>query len=245
MHHHRPVEFVRDDRFLISAKIIAELRRVAMLVEHLDGVFVADARERCLYIFQPRGVTFQRFELGRLIFQYRLHHRADQPLAERHHVIERRVCRFRLQHPEFRQVTPRLRFFRAKRRPKCVHLAQCHGRRFDIQLPGLRQVSLLVIDVVHFKERRRSFARRWRKHWRIRQCIALAIHEVACRANCFCPNPQNCCLPRCADPQMPVIQQKIHAVFFQLNREWRFFRDFLQHLHRRHADLVATRSSLF
>ena len=123
MHHHRPVELVRDDRFLVSAKIIAELCRVPVLVQHLDGVFVAQARKRRLCIFQLGRVAFQRFKLAFLILQYRLHHRAYQPLAERHHVIERRVRRFRLQHPEFRQVTPRLRFFRAKRRPKCVHLA--------------------------------------------------------------------------------------------------------------------------
>ena len=82
----------------------------------------------------------------------------------------------------------------------------------------MREIGLLLVDVIHLEQRGGAFARGRRKNRRIGQRVALAVHEIARRANCLRPNPQDRCLSRCADPQMPLVQQKIHAMIFQLNR---------------------------
>src|SRR5437899_11162152 len=43
MHDQRAVERTRNDGFLVAAEIVAELGGIAILVEHGDGFFVADA----------------------------------------------------------------------------------------------------------------------------------------------------------------------------------------------------------
>src|SRR5215813_10801338 len=43
---------------------------------------------------------------------------------------------------------------------------------------------------------------------------------------------------------MPVIEQKIHAMLFELDRERGFFRDFLQDLYRGDADFIAAGRAL-
>ena len=117
--------------------------------------------------------------------------------------------------------------------PKRIHLAQRRGRRFHIKLPRLRQVGLLVVDVIHFEKRGRAFAGGGSKNGRVRQDVALVVHVIARRANGFRANAQNRRLPRRANPQMPLVEQKIDAVLFQLNRIRIGFRHALDNFDRR------------
>ena len=70
--------------------------------------------------------------------------KADQAFGQIHEVVEFGIGDFRFDHPEFREMAARLGFFRAKSRAERIHLAQRHGRGFDIELPGLGQKRLLV-----------------------------------------------------------------------------------------------------
>ena len=67
-----------------------------------------------------------------------------------HQIIEIRVRDLWFNHPKLRQVTSSLGFFRTECRPERVHLPQGHGCRFDVELPGLRQICLLI-EVVNGK----------------------------------------------------------------------------------------------
>ena len=80
-----------------------------------------------------------------------MHDVADQAFAERHHIFEVRVRSFGFEHPEFGEVPACLGFFRAESRPESINLAERHGRRFDVELAGLREVGFFVIDVLHFE----------------------------------------------------------------------------------------------
>ena len=99
---------------------------------------------------------------------------AYQPFAERHHVFQVREGGFGLEHPEFREVAPRFRFFRAKRGAKTINLAQRRRQGFAVELAGLRQVSFLIVDVLHFKKCGRAFAGRGREDGRVGESVALA-----------------------------------------------------------------------
>ena len=54
----------------------------------------------------------------------------------------------RLDHPEFRQVTARLRFLGAEGRTEAVDATEGHRVCFVVQLPALRQVGRLVVEVL-------------------------------------------------------------------------------------------------
>ena len=77
---------------------------IAVLLQDLDGVFVGDAREGRLHVFELFGVALESFELARFVFEDGLDDGADQAFAERHHVVEVGVGGFGLEHPEFGEV---------------------------------------------------------------------------------------------------------------------------------------------
>jgi len=104
----------------------------------------------------------------------------------------------RLHHPEFREVPPRLRFLRAERRPEAVHFAERHGRSFVIELARLRQIRLLVFEVIDFEQRRVPSQAAGVKIGVFHQREPVGIEVIPHRANDFMPHPQNGVLPLAA-----------------------------------------------
>ena len=245
MNHHRPVEFLGNNRFLVAAEIIAPFCRVPGLLQHFDRVVVGDARKWRRDFLQRSDVPLDQPQLPRAIFRHRLHHRAHQSFGQLDHVLEMRVSRLRLEHPEFGQVPPRFRFFRAKRGTKRIDLAQRGRQRFHIKLPGLRQISLLLVNVIHFEKRGGSFARRRSENRRIGQRVTLRVHEIPRRALGFRANAQDRRLPRRANPQMPPVEQKINAMLLQLNRIRLRIGDALHHFDRAHTHFKSARCPRF
>src|SRR5690349_14335848 len=124
-------------------------------------------------------------------------------------------------------MAPRFRLFGAEGWAKRVNLPQRHGQRFAIKLATLRQVGFLVVNVIDFKERRSAFARRGREHRRVGERVALAVHEFARGADGFSADTQNRRLPRGTNPKMAVVEKKVDAVFFELDRKRGGFGDLL------------------
>ncbi len=81
-----------------------------------------------------------------------LHHCAHQAFAKLDHVFKVCVGSLGLEHPEFGEMAARLRFFGAKRGPERIYLAERRGGRFHVKLARLREIRLLVVDVIHLKE---------------------------------------------------------------------------------------------
>ena len=215
VHDDRAVELPADDRLLVAAEVVAHLRLgVTVLLQDVDRLFVSNARKRRLDRLEFRGIALQRFDLARPIAQDRLHDMAHQSFAERHHVFQVRVSCFGFQHPEFGQVPARFRFLGAKGWPEAINFAQRRGQRFHVELPRLGQVSLLVVDVLHFKQSCRALAGSRRKYGCIRERVTLAVHEFARGADGFGANSQDGGLAWSTHPQMPPVEKKIHAVLF-------------------------------
>ncbi len=129
-----------------------------------------------------------------------------------------RVGSFGLEHPEFGEVAARLGFFRAKCGAERVDLAESHGGGFDVELAGLRQVGLLVVNVIYFEERGGAFAGSGREDGRVGERVALGVHVIARGADGFGADAQDRGLARRANPEMALVEQKIDAVLFELNR---------------------------
>ena len=130
-------------------------------------------------VFEFFGVALESFELARFVFEDGLDDGADQAFAEGHHVVEIGVGGFGLEHPEFGEVAAGLGFFGAERRAEGVDLAEGHGGGFDVKLAALREIGLLIVDVIHFEKRGGAFAGRGREHGRIGERVALAVHVIA------------------------------------------------------------------
>ena len=165
--------------------------------------------------------------------QYACHHRHDQVLGEVHHVVQARVRHFGLDHPELGEVTTRLGLLGAERRPEGVDAAQRHRRGLEVQLAALRQVRLLVIEVLDREERRRAFARGRREDWRIGEDEAARVEEVADGVDHFVADAEDGLLPFAADPQVTAIEQEVDAVFLRRDGEVVRLADDLQLTSRR------------
>ena len=141
-----------------------------------------------LHLLELAGVALENLQFLLPALEHALDDRDDQPLGQLHHVVERRVRDLGLDHPELGQVTARLRFLGAERRPEAVGPAERHRVGFVIELSALRQVRRLVVEVLHRKERRRAFARRRREDRRIGEDEAAVVEEVADGVDDFVAN---------------------------------------------------------
>ena len=72
----------------------------------------------------------------------------------------------------------RLRFLSAERRTETIDFAKRRRRRFVVELTRLRQISLLAVEVIDFKKRRRSFTGGGREDWRISKREAIVVEKV-------------------------------------------------------------------
>src|SRR5436190_11963575 len=88
---------------------------------------------------------------------------------------------FGLHHPELREVTARLRFFGAKRRPEAIHFAERRGGGFDVQLSRLREIGLAEVEVVHREERAGVLADRSRQDGGVHEREMPLVEEIANR----------------------------------------------------------------
>ena len=112
----------------------------------------------------------------------------------------------------------RLALLGAEGRAERVDLAERHRVGFVVELPALRQIRLLVVEVLDRKQRRRAFARRRREDRRVGEDEALLVEEVADGVDDLVAHAQDRGLPLGADPQVPAIHQVIDAVFLRRDR---------------------------
>src|SRR5207302_7393748 len=93
-------------------------------------------------------------------------------------------------HPEFGEVAAGLGFLSAKGRAEGVDLAQSHGRGFNIKLPRLRQVGLLL-KVIDWKERSSSLTGCGREDGRVGQDKPTVVKKIARCPDNLCPDSQD------------------------------------------------------
>ncbi len=99
-----------------------------------------------------------------------------------------------------------------------IDLAEGHGGGLVVELAGLRQVDLLLVEVVDLEQRGGSFAGGRREDGRVEQRESVGVEIVANGPDHLVANAQDGVLPPAAQPQVPVIHQEIDAVLFGRDR---------------------------
>ncbi len=213
------------------------------MLQALDRLVVGDARERRCDLFELGDVPPDDLQVGAAFFEATLYQEGDQALGKLHDVVERAVSNFRLDHPELGEVAACFRFLCAERRTEGVDLAERHGRGFDVELAGLREVGLLV-EVVDREERGRALARGGRKDRRIGQGEAAIVEEIARGFDDFGAQTEDRGLARRADPEMAVLHEEVDAVLLGRDGVGIGLGDFLQDLHVGNVEFEAAGGAL-
>ncbi len=236
VHGDRTVEAVGQDGFIGRAEVAAPLEGLALLVQQLHGFVVADAREGLLDQLELREIALEARQFGATALQHAGDHRHDQIFGQLDHIVECRPRHLGFDHPEFRQMPPRLRLLRAKCRAEAVHPSQGHRVGLVVQLPALSQVRRLLVEVRHRKQRGRAFAGGWREDGRVGQDKPAVVKKPPDRGDHFGPDAQDGVLPLGANPQVPTIHQVVDTMFLRRNRVVRREAD---NLERGRVDLVS------
>ena len=100
---------------------------------------------------------------------------------------------------------PRLGFLGAESRPKAIHLAERHRGGFVVELAGLSQVSLIVVEVIHLEQGGRAFAGRRRENGRVHQREAVRIEIIAYGLDHLVAHLNGGMLALAAQPKVTVI----------------------------------------
>ena len=172
-HAHRAIELFRQHGLVGAAEIAADLEGQALVEQDLRRLVVMQPRERRLHRFELRGVALEHLQFLLPAIEHARDHRGDQAFGERDHVVEIGVRHLGLDHPELGEVAARLALLGAERRAERVDLAERHRVGFVVELTALRQIRLLVVEVLDRKQRRRAFARGRREDRRVGEDEAL------------------------------------------------------------------------
>ena len=88
-----------------------------------------------LGLFERLNVALQNLQFVRTVLENVRDDAADERLLNRHISFVLHKRRFRVHHPELREVTTCLRFLRSEHRSKIKRSTQTHDPRLQIQLP--------------------------------------------------------------------------------------------------------------
>src|SRR5688500_8075329 len=114
-------------------------------------------------------------------------------------------------------MTTGFRFFGAKRRPEAVDLAKCRGRRFTIELSGLRKIRRSLVEVFR-REQSASLADRRRQYRRIHQREVTLVEEIANSLLGLVAHAGNRPLTGRSQPEVAVVEKKVDPVLLGLDR---------------------------
>ena len=240
-----PGSLLGEHGFVGAAEIAAPLNFAALGLQNLHRVVVAHARKRRLDGLQLGDVALQPLQLFAAILQHAAHDEDDHLFGHALHVFQGGVSHLGLHHPEFGQMAARLGFFGAEGGAEAVDLAERHGRGFVVELAGLRQVGLFVVEVIHFEKRGGAFAGRGGEDGRVDQGEAVGIEIVAHGLDDFVADADDGVLALAAQPEVAVIHQEIDAVLLGSDGVGVGFRNALQHLDVLDVHFEAAGGALF
>src|SRR3984893_2967373 len=200
----REIGFVRRAQVSTPLEFVFEFALSMAFLQFADGFVVGDARKGRINFLELPEVAADGSEVGPTLIETSLNQKSQQTFGEFHQIVECAVGDFRFDHPEFGEMAAGLRFFRAESWTERVELAERHGGGFDVELAGLREVSLLF-EVVHGKERGGPFAGGGREYGRIGEGESVGVEEITGGANDFGAHTKDGSLPLRTQPKMAVL----------------------------------------
>src|SRR5262245_23629446 len=124
MDDHRPIKGFGNQRFFIAAKVGPPVNLDSFLLQQLNCSTIADAWERFFHILQLADITLQRHQFSAAVRQYPLHYIFNKGFSQVHVAVEVAVRDLGLDHPEFGEMTTRLRFLCSESRAAAVDFAK-------------------------------------------------------------------------------------------------------------------------
>jgi hypothetical protein len=138
---------------------------------------------------------------------------ADEAFGEGFNVFERGVSHFRLDHPELGEVAPGLRLFGAEGGAEAVDFAEGHGVGFVVELPGLGEIDLFVLEVVDLEQGGGAFAGGGGEDGAVDEGEAVVVEIVAGGFDDLVAHLADGVLAAGAEPEVAVVHQEVDAVF--------------------------------
>ncbi len=165
----------------------------------------------------------------------------DELLLDFHQLVQVAEGHFRFDHPELGQVAAGLGFLGPESRPEAIDFAKSHDIGFVVELAGLGEVGLALVEIFRLEEGGCPFHRRRGQDGCIHVDEAILLEPLTNGRDDRGAHAQDGPLAGHADPQMAVVEGKIHALFFERHRV--VFAGQLDDFDILDANLVATRDA--
>ena len=195
-----------------------------------------------VHFLQRLDVTLQRGKLGGAVGQHIADHPAHHVFLQPHVVRTVRVGNLGLQHPELREVAPRLRFLRPEGGAEIVHFAVGNAGCLEVELPGLGEVGVSHVKVGDGEQRARALPDGTSKDRGVDEEKAPLVEEGAERCDCLVADAHDGGRPARSQPQVPVLQEEIDPVLLLGDRV--VIRRVLNHLDAGDGELESRRRAL-
>ena len=180
--------------------------------------------------FEFGDVFADDFEVGAVVGEDRGDDVGDVGFGEVEEAVEFEEGDFGFDHPELGEVAAGFGFFGAEGGAEAVDLAEGEGGGFDVELAGLGEVGLVVVEVVHLEEFGGSFAGVRRQDGWVGADEAVEVEVLGCGAHDGGADAEDGGLARGAEPEVAVLHEEVDAGFFELDGEGGFYGDFLDDL---------------
>ena len=162
--------------------------------------------------FEFGDVLADDFEVGAVGFEDARDDVGEEGFGEVHEAVEVEVGDFGFDHPELGEVAAGLGFFGAEGGAEAVDLAEREGGGFDVELAGLGEVGLVVVEVVHLEELGGAFAGVGREDGRVGADEAVGVEVLGCGAHDGGADAEDGGLARGAEPEVAMLHEEVDAV---------------------------------
>ena len=135
----------------------------------------------------------------------------DVVFGEVEEAVEFEEGYFGFDHPELGEVAAGLGFFGAEGGAEAVDLAEGEGGGFDVELAGLGEVGLVVVEVVHLEELGGAFAGVGGEDGWIGADEAVDVEVLGCGAHDGGADAEDGGLARGAEPEVAVLHEEVDA----------------------------------
>ena len=132
-----------------------------------------------------------------------------------------------------------LGFLGAEGGAEAVDLAEGQCCRFDVELAGLGEVGLVVVEVVHLEELTGTFAGVGSEDGWVGADEAVEVEVLGRGAHDGGADAEDGGLARGAEPEVAVLHEEVDAVLFEGDGEWGVFGDALEDFHVFDVEFVA------
>ena len=162
--------------------------------------------------FEFGDVFADDLEVGAVVFEDAGDDVGDEVFGQVHEAVEFEEGDLGFDHPELGEVAAGFGFFGAEGGAEAVDLAESEGGGFDVELAGLGEVGLVVVEVVHLEELGGAFAGVGSEDGWVGADEAVGVEVFGGGAHDGGTDAEDGGLARSAEPEMAMLHEEVDAV---------------------------------